>query len=121
MEVARDGEVAKSSVMGIETVMVGWTTTPDRATAEVIARTLVEAHLVACAQISGPISSIYRWEGKVESTEEFRLTVKFLASRASEIEACLTARHPYETPQWVFCPAAGGSEKYLNWVMGGST
>lgn len=107
--------------MGIETVMIGWTTTPDRATAEALARDLVEGNLVACAQISGPISSIYRWEGTIETSEEFRLTVKFPASRAEEVETRLTSLHPYDTPQWVFCPAAGGSEKYLNWVMGGST
>ena len=107
--------------MGTGIVMVGWTTTPDRVTAETIARALVEDRLAACAQVSGPISSIYRWEGKVESSEEFRLTVKFSASRAEEVEMCIAARHPYETPQWVFCPVAGGSEKYLNWVIGGST
>ena len=103
--------------MGAETVMIGWTTTPDRESADRLARSLIDTRLAGCVQISGPISSIYRWDGKVEVSKEFRLTVKFSATRGAEIGRWIEAHHPYETPQWVCCPLTGGTEKYLNWVV----
>ncbi len=98
-------------------VMVGWTTTEHRAQAESLGRGLVEHGLVACAQISGPITSIYRWEGAVQAAEEYRLILKFAAPREAEIEAWVHAHHPYAIPQWVCVAADGVSKNYLNWVM----
>lgn len=116
---ARDG-LPETMDCSPSSVMIGWTTTADRATAEQLARGLVEARLAACAQVSGPVTSVYRWAGAIEESTEFRIAVKFAASRSAEIEAWLSQHHPYKTPQWLACPAAG-SEKYLNWVIANST
>lgn len=101
--------------------MIGWTTTGRRAEAEALGRGLVESGLVACAQVSGPITSLYRWNGAVETTEEFRLTLKFAASRQAEIEAWVRAHHSYEIPQWLCVAADAVSKNYLNWVMQASS
>lgn len=108
---------------GIEpdSIMVGWTTAASREVAESLGRGLVEAGLVACAQVDGPITSIYRWEGALETGMEFRLTVKFLAARATEVEAWLAAHHPFEVPQWICVRADAVSKNYLNWVRQTST
>ena len=101
--------------------MIGWTTAASRTEAGRIAGALVEAGLAACAQVSGPISSVYRWDGRVETAEEFRVMVKFAAFRAGAIGDWLNEHHGYDTPQWICCPAGGGTEKYLKWVVDDSS
>jgi len=103
------------------TLMIGWSTTASREEAEELGRGLVEAGLVACAQVDGPITSIYRWEGIVETAAEFRLTLKFPQARQTEVGAWLHARHSYQTPQWICVAADTVSKNYLNWVMQTST
>ena len=44
--------------------------------AERIARALVEARLAACVNITGPVRSIYRWEGKLNDDQEVLLVIK---------------------------------------------
>lgn len=97
------------------TLCIAWTTLPDRAAAQGLARGLVEAGLAACAQVDGPLLSTYRWNGAVEEAEEHRLTLKILPERLAEAEAWVAARHPYATPQWIVLGAVAG-EKYLNWA-----
>ncbi|NTW07811.1 MAG: divalent-cation tolerance protein CutA, partial [Syntrophaceae bacterium] len=62
------------------------TTTETREEAQKIARCLVEQKLAACAQISGPITSTYRWKGKVETAEEWLCLIKTQESLYSELE-----------------------------------
>lgn len=47
------------------------TTCAGAESAKLIAETLVFERFAACAQIGSPITSIYRWKGKVENSEEF--------------------------------------------------
>jgi periplasmic divalent cation tolerance protein len=102
-------------------IMVGWTTTKTRAAAERLARGLVQARLVACAQISGPVSSYYRWSNKLEKTREYRVTLKFAAIRAKRVCDWLDTNHPYETPQWVAVRADSTLKNYLKWVVDNPT
>lgn len=102
-------------------MFIGWTTVETREQADTLATQLVEAGLVACAQIDGPITSVYRWKGKTERAEEFRLTLKIVPARVKEIEAFLERHHPYDTPQWVAVRAEQVSEKYLSWARANST
>jgi periplasmic divalent cation tolerance protein len=101
--------------------MIGWTTLPDRAAADAFARALVEKRLAACVQVSGPIDSTYLWDGRIESTSEWRVAVKFAAARESETRAWVEKHHPYDVPQWVCLRIETGSEKYLNWIVENST
>ena len=52
------------------------TTTGTREVAERIAVELVDLRLAACAQVSGPITSTYRWQGQIENAEEWLCTAK---------------------------------------------
>jgi periplasmic divalent cation tolerance protein len=97
-------------------VFAGWTTFPTRNAAEQFATAVVESRLAACAQIDGPVTSHYFWEGKPRRDEEWRVVVKFLPENAGAIEVLLRARHPYETPQWVVFAAAQVSRDYLEWM-----
>ena len=97
-----------------------WVTVPSRSLAATLSRLTVESGLAACAQVSGPVESIYRWQGAVESAKEWRLVLKTRSVLLPKLEALVIAHHPYDTPQFLVLPILGGSAKYLAW-MGEST
>lgn len=92
------------------------TTTDKREDAERIARALVEERLAACVQILGPLTSVYRWKGKVETAGEWLCLIKSRHSLQGAIAAAIVALHPYETPEIVVQPITGGSRDYLAWL-----
>ena len=98
-------------------ILIGWTTTESKEDALLLARGLVENSLAACVQVDGPLTSTYRWEGVIETNEEWRLAVKFSADRAAELEKWLLANHPYDEPQWLAVNAEKASSGYENWVF----
>jgi periplasmic divalent cation tolerance protein len=81
-----------------------------------IARALVEERLAACANLVGPIRSIYRWEGAVEEAAETLLLVKGRAADLETIEARVRALHVYQVPEVLALPVRGGSAPYLAWL-----
>ncbi|MFZ9682345.1 MAG: divalent-cation tolerance protein CutA [Cephaloticoccus sp.] len=99
-------------------MLIAWTTVATRADAETLAQAAVTRGGAACAQIDGPITSTYRWESRVETTEEYRLTFKVLPDQAGALEALVLAAHPYAAPEWVVVAAARVGEKYLSWARG---
>ena len=92
------------------------TTLAEREDAERIAGQLVEMRLAACVQVIGPIRSFYRWQGKVESSEEWLCVAKTHRDRYAEVEAAILAEHPYELPEIIATELAAGSAAYLNWL-----
>jgi tetratricopeptide (TPR) repeat protein len=97
-------------------INIGWTTTTDRESAELLARGSIEAKLAACAQVEGPIRSFYRWEGKPESAEEYRITFKFIPERAQELETWIRENHPYEIPEWLTIQSQSVLADYWQWA-----
>jgi periplasmic divalent cation tolerance protein len=102
-------------------MFVAWTTTAHRADADRLARGAVEARLAACAQVDGPITSHYHWEGKLEQSEEFRIWFKYLPGSAASLSAWVHNHHPYAIPQWIEVSAENVGEKYLSWAIANST
>jgi len=100
---------------------IAWTTVAKRADAELLASESVARGLAACVQIDGPVISHYRWNGRAERAEEFRLSFKCLADRLAPLEAYVLANHPYETPEWVVVRADHVAEKYLSWAKANSS
>jgi periplasmic divalent cation tolerance protein len=98
-------------------VRVVFVTAPDAETAARIGRTLVEEHLIACANLVPGIRSIYRWEGQVADEPEVLLVLKTGASRCAAVAARVKALHPYALPEVVALPVVDGSEAYLDWVL----
>ena len=93
------------------------TTTASREDAERIGAMLVEGRLAACVQVVGPVSSRYRWQGRVESSQEWMCLIKTTPDRFSEVEAAVAAAHGYEVPEIVALPIVAGSRAYLDWVV----
>lgn len=96
---------------------IGWTTTDSEAAAAELGRGLVGAGLAACVQVESGVRSFYEWKGEVCDDPEWRLMVKFPASRAGEVAAFLRANHPYEVPEWVVVRAAEVNGDYLQWTL----
>ena len=92
------------------------TTTETKEQAEKIAQYLVEAKLAACVQINGPITSIYRWKGKVENAQEWLCLIKTQDDLYDKVEAAIKKLHPYETPEIIAVPIVKGSKEYLSWL-----
>ena len=91
-------------------------TTETKEQAENIAQHLVEAKLAACVQIVGPITSIYRWKGKVENAQEWLCLIKTQDYLYNKVEAAIKSHHPYETPEIIAIQIVKGSKEYLQWI-----
>ena len=101
--------------MSAEIVIV-WTTVADADQAAELASRLVEDGLVACAQVDGaPIRSVYRWQGHIESAEEYRIGLKLPARAVPRLQERLLELHPYEVPEFVVQDATA-SDAYARWV-----
>lgn len=88
----------------------------DREALALIAASSVTERLAACAQLGGPVRSVYRWDGEIETAEEWTLTLKTAADRVDELIALIVTRHEYDTPEVVVSPVTGGYPPYLEWV-----
>lgn len=92
------------------------TTTETEADAERLARLMVEAELAACVQVLPRITSIYRWQDKVEQSAEVLLLIKTTSAAYPGLEAAIRQNHSYETPEIIALPVEAGSDAYLNWL-----
>lgn len=92
------------------------TTVPSDALGEEIANALVGERLAACVNISAPMTSIYRWKGKVERETERQLVIKTTVDRVKAVEQRIKELHSYELPECLVVEVAGGSDAYLTWV-----
>jgi periplasmic divalent cation tolerance protein len=98
-----------------------FSTLPDTAAAQRLARLLVERRLAACASVLAPCVSVYRWQGVVEEAAEVPLMIKTTAARYADLEAAIRAEHPYELPEIVAVPVQRGLPGYLDWVAAETT
>ena len=92
------------------------TTAGSEEEAEQLGAALVERRLAACVQVIGPISSHYRWQGKIETAREWMCVAKTSAARYAELETAIRDLHSYEEPEIVAAPIVAGSAGYLDWL-----
>jgi periplasmic divalent cation tolerance protein len=81
-----------------------------------IAKTLVNARLAACVNISSPVQSIYRWQGKIETGREVLLVIKTSREIFPALQAEIRKLHSYATPEIICLPIIDGSREYLDWL-----
>ncbi len=84
--------------------------------AQKIAQALVERRLAACVNIVGPIQSVYRWKGAVESAPEHLLIIKTTAAAFPRVRDAIRELHSYELPECVMLSIEAGSEAYMKWI-----
>ena len=94
----------------------GTVSLPDGETARTMLRQLLERHLVACGTVLEGVTSVYRWEGKVETSDEVLLIIKTRQEAYARLERELRARHPYELPEVLCVAIDNGLPAYLSWI-----
>ncbi len=104
--------------MAVAGAVLIFVTCPDAKVAEGIARDLVDRRLAACGNVTPPVTSVYRWKGKVVREPEVLLLVKTRRSLVAACTKAILAKHPYELPEIVAVPIVGGLPAYLRWVAG---
>jgi len=95
-----------------------YTTWPDAESAHAFAVEAVESRLAACANILGPMVSIYRWQGAVEQAQETPMLLKTTADAVGALQQLFLQRHPYDTPAFVALRVDGQASgaAYLSWL-----
>ena len=92
------------------------TTAGSQEEARKIAHGLVERRLAACVNIAGPVESVFRWQGKVETESEFLLVIKTTAAAFERVRDTIKELHSYELPECVLLSVEDGSAAYLTWI-----
>ncbi|MDQ3764161.1 MAG: divalent-cation tolerance protein CutA [Actinomycetota bacterium] len=102
--------------MPVDHVIVA-STTVDEEAARALAAGAIEAGLGACAQIVGPLTSVFRWKGEVQTEQEWRLEIKTTADRVAALTEHIRGNHSYDVPEIIATPITGGSTEYLSWLV----
>jgi periplasmic divalent cation tolerance protein len=97
-------------------VVLVLTTVPAGSLGEAIASALVGDRLAACVNVYAPMTSFYRWKGKVERDTECQLVIKTTEDRVAAVQQRISELHSYELPEFLVLAAATGSDAYLNWI-----
>jgi len=93
-----------------------YSTFPDEASAKRVAEALVNAKLAACVNISAPMTSVYEWNGKLETGAEVAAFIKTRRALVDDAIAIARPLHPYSVPCFLVMPIEGGNADYLAWA-----
>jgi periplasmic divalent cation tolerance protein len=92
------------------------TTAGSEEEAHKIARHLVEQRTAACVNIVPQITSIYRWQGKVEESREWLLIIKTTDAAFRKVSEAIADIHSYDLPECICLTIEDGSPDYLRWI-----
>ena len=85
--------------------------------AETIATALLEERLAACVNMTGPVRSLYRWEGRIADDQEWQLIIKTQARLFEALAARVRALHSYDVPEIIALPVLAGTTDYVDWIQ----
>jgi periplasmic divalent cation tolerance protein len=91
-------------------------TCPDEAIAQRIADALIKERLAACVSLMPGITSIYHWNGQIQSDPEVLVLIKTIEARVAALTERLRELHPYEVPEIIAVPITEGLPDYLSWI-----
>ena len=98
------------------TYIIVMVTTTNKQEAENIAQNLLKERLIGCANIIGPVSSLFHWSGKIEEAEEYLIFMKSRKDLFEKLTEKVKALHSYEVPEILVLPIVDGSRAYLDWL-----
>lgn len=91
-------------------------TYPTRDEAMRVGRRAVELHMAACAQITSELTSIYHWEGSIQTGREYQLKLKTISNREQQLVSWLREHHPYKVAEILVVPLTYVSPDYFRWM-----
>jgi periplasmic divalent cation tolerance protein len=92
------------------------TTAGSQEEAQKLAHALVDRRLAACVNIVPRIESVYRWQGKVETAQEWLLIIKTQAAAFGRVRDAVKELHSYDLPECVMLEIIEGDRGYLEWL-----
>lgn len=98
------------------TRLMGYITVPDDQCARDIATELLNARLIACANILAPHRSIYAWQGSICDETEQAMLIKTTSDATERILKLVARQHPYDCPCVLFWPVERGNPEFLDWI-----
>lgn len=98
-------------------IRIALTTFPDESAAANAVRKLVSDSLAACGTILPGAQSIYRWQGKIEESNEVVVIFKLATAQTDAFSCCLKELHPYDVPELVFLKPGAVDPAYERWVL----
>ncbi len=103
------------TIMGYRWIYTTW---PDSASARSAAADLVEAGLCACANIIDGMTSVYRWQGQIETANECVMILKTSEAAAPALRERILSLHPYDEPCLLALPVdeAASAPDFLAWI-----
>lgn len=102
--------------MNGEDYAIVFVTTADEEEGRLISDVLLERRMASCVNIVDGVNSLYRWNGKINETEECLLLIKTKKALLDEVVSLIKEIHSYEVPEIIALPVIGGSEDYFNWI-----
>lgn len=81
-----------------------------------IGQILVEENLVACVNIFENMTSIYKWEDKMEEVQEVVMIAKTRKKLMPKMIEIVNIHHSYDCPCILDLPIKGGDTKFLSWI-----
>jgi periplasmic divalent cation tolerance protein len=90
--------------------------TKDKQEAENITKALLNERLIACGNISGPVTSFFHWSGQIEKSEECLVVMKSRMDLFAQVAERVKGLHSYEVPEILALPIVDGSQTYLDWM-----
>ena len=91
-------------------------TAKDTPEAQKIANGLLEAKLIACANLVSQVQSFFWWQGKIDQAQEVLLVLKAPMAKVKEIIKKVKSLHSYDVPEIIALPIVAGNEDYLKWL-----
>ncbi|MBI2966533.1 MAG: divalent-cation tolerance protein CutA [Bacteroidetes bacterium] len=99
-------------------VIFVYITAADSREARKIGYELVQSRLAACINIFPQMKSIYRWQGKIEQSNEVVMIAKTKKALFKKVEKKVLSMHSYSCPCIIKIPVSGGNKKYMKWLLG---
>jgi periplasmic divalent cation tolerance protein len=84
--------------------------------AKKIVSALLDKHLIACANILGPVDSEFWWRGKIDKAKEFLVLMKSDEKLFEKLSKTIKETHSYEVPEILALPIIKGWAPYLEWL-----
>ena len=86
--------------------------------AKKIGRELIEENLAACVNFLENMTSIYKWEDKLEEGQEVVMIVKTRKTLMPKLIEVVKSHHGYDCPCILELPIQGGNPDFLKWILG---
>lgn len=97
-------------------VRVVFVTVGDRDEGRILARRLVQERLVACGNVIPGLTSVYRWDDKIQEETEALVMLKTTEDLVDALRERVLELHPYDVPEFLSLPVLEGHDPYLRWV-----